>query len=81
MTCYNADNLDERKETERFRCFPVADLLARDKTNLDITWIKQTQDDDDVTLDELITTMKAKSRAIADAVGRIEELMKGIEES
>ena len=76
-----ADNLDGRKETERFRCFPVADLLARDKTNLDITWIKQTQDDDDVTLDELITTMKAKSRAIVDAVGRIEELMKGIEES
>ena len=81
VSCYHADDLDLRKETERFRCFPVADLLARDKTNLDITWIKQSQDDDDVTLDELITTMKAKSRAIVDAVGRIEELMKGIEES
>ena len=80
VSCYHADNINERHETERFRCYPVDELLARDKTNLDITWIKQTQDDDDVSLDQLITTMKDRSRAITNAVGRLEELLNGIEE-
>ncbi|MDT0636396.1 class I SAM-dependent DNA methyltransferase [Spectribacter hydrogenoxidans] len=38
--CYWVNNLSQRKETERFRRFPVEDLLARDKTNLDIFWLR-----------------------------------------
>ncbi|WP_284262438.1 type I restriction-modification system subunit M [Roseicyclus amphidinii] len=35
VTCYR-----ERKETERFRCFTYEELVARDKLNLDIFWLK-----------------------------------------
>jgi type I restriction enzyme M protein len=31
---------DNRKESDRFRCFTYADLMARDKANLDIFWLK-----------------------------------------
>lgn len=80
VKCYNAENITARQETERFKCYPVEELLARDKTSLDITWIKQTDDDEDVSLGELITTMEEKSQSIADAVARLKELMAGIEE-
>ncbi|NBX75261.1 MAG: SAM-dependent DNA methyltransferase, partial [Proteobacteria bacterium] len=35
VTCYQ-----QREETERFKRFTYADLIARDKTNLDIFWLK-----------------------------------------
>jgi type I restriction enzyme M protein len=40
ITCYSSKNLSKRKETERFKRFPVAALLTRDKLNLDISWLK-----------------------------------------
>jgi len=80
VACYNAENLQNRKETERFKCYPVVDLLARDKTSLDITWIKQDNDDDDFTLADLVFTMEKKSNNIAEAVQKLKELMAGIEE-
>jgi type I restriction enzyme M protein len=47
ITCYNPQNRHERKETwtednpdGRWRKFDIADILARDKTSLDIFWIK-----------------------------------------
>jgi type I restriction enzyme M protein len=30
----------ERVETEQFKCFSYEDLMARDKANLDILWLK-----------------------------------------
>jgi len=38
--CYNRDNRYERKETERFKPFNYSEIIARDKANLDITWLK-----------------------------------------
>ena len=40
MTCYNADDLSKREETEQFRAFSYEDLVSRDKTNLDIFWLR-----------------------------------------
>jgi type I restriction enzyme M protein len=40
VACYNPDNRFERFETERFKAFSYADLLARDKANLDIFWLR-----------------------------------------
>lgn len=37
---------EERKETERFRPYTYDDLVARDKVNLDITWMKDPALDD-----------------------------------
>lgn len=48
ITCYNASNRHKRKETfyaaenpeGRWRKFSYEEILARDKTSLDITWLK-----------------------------------------
>ena len=87
VACYNADNINARKETwdaetnpnGRWRKYPVEDILARDKTSLDITWIKF-QDDTDYTLAELVSSIEEKSNKIAEAVAKLKELIAGIEE-
>ena len=48
ITCYNADNIHERVETYdsetnptgRWRKYNIEDIKKRDKTSLDITWLK-----------------------------------------
>jgi type I restriction enzyme M protein len=44
--CYSSDNRAKRKETDRFKRFPVDDLIKRDKLNLDIFWLKDESLDD-----------------------------------
>ena len=66
----------ESNPNGRWRCFPVEELLQRDKTSLDITWIREKDDTDtDMTLDELIAQMKAQSQAISDAVDQLDDLL------
>lgn len=47
VDCYRPGRpRSERVETEQFKCFPYDELAARDKVNLDITWLRdQTLDD------------------------------------
>lgn len=40
VKCYNPQNRFKRKETERFKKFKYDEIIARDKTNLDIFWLK-----------------------------------------
>lgn len=40
VDCFKPGARDKRVESERFRCFAYDDLIARDKTNLDIFWLK-----------------------------------------
>ncbi|MDX9799209.1 MAG: class I SAM-dependent DNA methyltransferase [Bacteroidales bacterium] len=40
IKCYNPENRHERTETERFKAFTYKDIMKRDKTNLDIFWLK-----------------------------------------
>jgi len=47
--CYRSGRRHERAETDRFRRFTHAELIARDKINLDIFWLKDdTLDDPDL---------------------------------
>lgn len=88
VSCYNAGNTDGRKETYdaennpqgRWRKYPVADIFARDKTSLDITWIKQGGDVDDRSLSELMTDIKERSQRISTAVAELEKLLANINE-
>jgi type I restriction enzyme R subunit len=50
IACYRPANRHERVESERFRYFSHADLVARDKASLDIFWLK---DDSLDNLDDL----------------------------
>lgn len=40
VKCYNSKNRYKREETERFKKFSYEEITARDKTNLDIFWLK-----------------------------------------
>lgn len=87
VQCYNAEDLSARQETYnaesepngRWRKYSVDELLARDKTSLDITWIRATSDDDDLTLGELVSTIDSRANGIMEAVAKLKELLKGIE--
>lgn len=38
--CYKVGAIELREESERFRAFSIAEIQKRDKTNLDIFWLK-----------------------------------------
>ena len=40
VKCYNVKNNQNRKETEQFHAYSYDDLIKRDKTSLDIFWLK-----------------------------------------
>ena len=40
VTCFHANDRRSRLETDRFHRFAYNDLIARDKTNLDIFWLR-----------------------------------------
>jgi type I restriction enzyme M protein len=49
VACYSHENRAKREESERFRKFAYADLIKRDKINLDLFWLKDdTLDDPDL---------------------------------
>lgn len=83
VSCYH-----NRKETfnaktnpqGRWRRYTIEEITARDKTSLNITWIKQTADDDNRTLSELMADIKDKSQTISSAVAQLQKLLENIEE-
>jgi type I restriction enzyme M protein len=74
IECYHPENINKRKETYhpetqpegRWRRFAYEDILARDKTSLDITWLKDKSltdldnlPDPDVLANEIIENLEA----------------------
>lgn len=74
ISCYNPNNRHKRKETYnaesnsegRWRKFSYEEIIARDKTSLDITWIKDKSladldnlPDPDVLAGEIIENLEA----------------------
>lgn len=57
------------------------EIIARDKTSLDITWIKPGGEVDDRSLAELMADIKDKSQTISRAVTELEKLLANIEEN
>lgn len=89
VSCYNAEHIDQRVETYneennpngRWRKYNISDLLKRDKTSLDITWIKSANPIENVTLSELIATIAEQSYNINNAVSELKKLLSNIEEN
>ena len=86
IACYADGDLSKREETYseenpngRWRRFGIEDIMARDKTSLDITWMKSNDDADDRTLGELLEEIKEKSANIASAVAELEKLIGDVE--
>ncbi|MGW4518643.1 hypothetical protein ACWEO4_43650, partial [Streptomyces sp. NPDC004393] len=81
IEAYKADDRSARKETEdgRFKRFTYEELIARDKVNLDLTWLKDPALDDadsllppEVIAQEIVEDLQAalaEFEAIAEALG------------
>ncbi|MFC2314593.1 MAG: N-6 DNA methylase [Selenomonas massiliensis] len=87
IACYADGDLSKRKETYspenpngRWRKFTIEEILARDKTSLDITWMKAASDVDNYTLAELLEQIKEQSANISKAVAELETLIGEVEE-
>lgn len=87
VKCYNPENRRDRHETYstanpsgRWRRFTYDEIIDRDKANLDIKWIESTSDLSEISLTEIITSIREKSNNIASAVAELEKLIDGIEE-
>ena len=83
VACYTANprvetyNEDTARDG-RWRKYAVEDILARDKTSLDITWIKAGGEEELFTLDELMTNIITQAGNISKAVTELQKLMDGI---
>jgi len=71
ISCYNSKSRFERKESERFKCFSYEEILKRDKTNLDIFWLKDESLDD---LDKLPEPGILASELVDDLGSALEQL-------
>ena len=76
IKCDNADNRYKRKETERFRASSYEELMKRDKTSLDIFWLKdESLEDSDNLPDPAIL-----AREIVESLETALEQFRGIED-
>lgn len=88
VECYKADNINARTETYnaetnpngRWRKYDVDEVMKRDKTSLDISWIKLNDDDNDMSLAELMSNIQEKSDNISKAVAELQKLLSNINE-
>ena len=85
VACYTANprvetyNEDTARDG-RWRKYTIEDIVARDKTSLDITWIKAGGEEEKFTLDELMTNITTQASNISKAVAELQKLMAGIKE-
>lgn len=86
VDCYCSGHMQDRKETwseeenpnGRWRKFKVEDILARDKTSLDIKWIKD--DEEILPLDELLKGIDQSQAEISKATAILKDLLKDIKD-
>lgn len=87
VDCYCAGHMQDRKETYspdnpegRWRKYRYEDILERDKTSLDITWIRAGEAVDNRALAELIKEIEEKALNISHAVATLKDLIGDLEE-
>ena len=77
---YQPGARNQRVESERFKKFGYDELIARDKTNLDIFWLKDDSVIDaadlpapDVLAEEILESLQAAVRDIEDLLEQLRE--------
>ena len=73
IECYHPENRHLRKETERFRKFTYGEILLRDKTSLDIFWLKDKSltdldnlPDPDVLVEDIIENLESSLESLRE---------------
>ena len=87
VECYCGGRVEERVETYsvenpegRWRKYTYQEILERDKTSLDITWIRSGDATDDRSLAEMLEEIEEKATNINDAVAALKALIGDLEE-
>ncbi len=88
IDCYNPADRHHRTETfnaetnpnGRWRRYTIDEILGRDKSDLNITWIKPESDDEEYTLPELIEIIQEKGDSIKSAIDELVKLLADIKE-
>ncbi len=85
VACYNAsprvETYNETSKTDgRWRKYTIDNILTRDKTSLDITWIKAGGEEEEHSLQELMKSITTQSNMISQAVIELQKLMAEIKE-
>jgi len=86
VKCYHPENRFERKETwseknpeGRWRCFDYEEILKRDKTNLDIFWLKDESLDDLDKLPDPCEIANELSNELEMALEQLKEIQEDLE--
>ena len=84
IKCYNSENIYERKETwseenpnGRWRKFTYSEI-KENKFNLDIKWINDIEDLNEIDINELFNNIKNESEKISQIVSELELLLSGV---
>ncbi len=88
VSCYRPNDRYHRVETYdaetnpngRWRKFTYDEIINRDKTSLDITWMKKDDTQEDLSLAELMSSIQEESNNISNAVAELQKLLANIEE-
>ena len=83
IECYRPDDRFHRRETYnaktnpegRWRKFNYNEIIARNKTNLDISWIRQENEAVETSLSDLLTSMQHKRDIISKAVNTLTTIL------
>jgi type I restriction enzyme M protein len=74
VACYQANDRSKRSELGRFKKFTIAEVMKRDKVNLDITWLRDDAETDaallpdpDVLIAEIVEELTAAANELAAA--------------
>lgn len=83
VSLYQAANREETYNAEsnpegRWRCYTAAELLQRDKTGMDITWIRQESAlDSDASVADLMALIDERVRTINEATAFLRDALNG----
>lgn len=87
VKCYCADDFSKRKQTwseenpdGRWRRYSYDEIIKRDKTSLDISWIKTGDEVPDCSLNELLEEIKTKTDSIVTSVAKLQKLIAEVKE-
>ncbi|MCK4642541.1 SAM-dependent DNA methyltransferase [bacterium] len=79
IDCYNPVNRHDRKETERFKKFTYDEIMERDKTSLDIFWLKDKSlmdldnlPDPDILAAEIAVSLESALESIREITKKLE---------
>ena len=80
IKCYNADNIANRVESERFKKFTYDEIINRDKVSLDITWLKdesleslENLPEPEVLADEIVDNLETALNSFKDVLSELQK--------